>query len=103
MVFSGADDCYFKAWDTRAEPAAAVFSNRRTHSAGVCTISPHPVDAHLVATGSYDEHVRLWDVRNLSKPVVQTEVSLLPYTFCSQATLVCSARQLACLLARVSA
>ncbi|KAG2448732.1 hypothetical protein HYH02_006087 [Chlamydomonas schloesseri] len=79
VVFSGADDCYFKAWDTRAAPetgaAAAVFSNRRTHSAGVCTISPHPAELHLVATGSYDEHVRLWDVRSLSKPLVQAETT----------------------------
>ncbi|KXZ51559.1 hypothetical protein GPECTOR_12g522 [Gonium pectorale] len=75
LLFSGADDCYFKAYDTRSDPASPVFSDRRTHAAGVCTVSPHPGQPHLVATGSYDEHVRLWDMRNLSRPVVVSQLN----------------------------
>ncbi|GIL46044.1 hypothetical protein Vafri_3131 [Volvox africanus] len=85
ILFSGADDCYFKAYDIRSDPASPIFSNRRTHAAGVCTVSPHPKEHHIVATGSYDEHVRIWDMRNTSKPVVISQVLLqddrLPYVY----------------------
>ncbi len=45
LLFSGADDCYFKGHDLRADfsgPPGLVFSDRRSHAAGVCTVSPHP-------------------------------------------------------------
>jgi hypothetical protein len=51
-----------------------IFSNGRSHAAGVCTISPHPCIPHLVATGSYDDHVRLWDMRLMSRPLLITKV-----------------------------
>eukprot|EP00798_Chlamydomonas_sp_ICE-L_P022758 gene22758-29926_t len=75
VIYSGADDCYFKAWDMRQddESPSACFNDRRTHSAGVCTISPHPTCGQLVATGSYDEKVRLWDVRMPTKPLCTSE------------------------------
>ncbi len=31
--------------------------------------------SHLVATGSYDEGVRLWDMRNPAKPLLTAKVS----------------------------
>lgn len=82
ILYSGADDCTFKGWDTRARCSsscnggdgcsgalAPAFSNRRAHGAGVCCISSHPRRPHLLATGSYDERARLWDVRMLQRPV----------------------------------
>jgi len=81
LLFSGADDCMFKGWDLRAtggedaEPALeAAFSNRRAHSAGVCCIVPSPWEEHKVFTGSYDEKIRLWDLRNLTRPVQEHEL-----------------------------
>ena len=47
---------------------------RRAHSAGVCIVSGHPLQQHLLVTGSYDDHVRLWDSRNLQRPLVLHEV-----------------------------
>ena len=70
-LYSGADDGVLKRWDLRCDPAAApaaTATNRRSHRAGVCCISPSPSDATLVASGSYDEMVRLWDVRSLREP-----------------------------------
>jgi diphthamide biosynthesis protein 7 len=70
VIFTGGDDAAFKAWDVRAnfgEKSAPLFSNKKTHGAGVTCVAPSPHDCHVVATGSYDDVVRLWDVRNASK------------------------------------
>jgi diphthamide biosynthesis protein 7 len=84
-LYSGADDATLKRWDLRcidgggsddeevAEPVGTA-SNRRSHGAGVCCISPHRTRPHLIATGSYDEKARLWDARNLRMPIDEIEV-----------------------------
>jgi len=82
LLLSGADDTYLKGWDLRvgegvgsgggtvchAEPAFVV---RGQHDAGVTTLcwSSAPGEGHLFASGSYDEYVRLWDLRSLKAPV----------------------------------
>jgi hypothetical protein len=57
------------------EAPGGAYTNRKAHGAGVCTISPHPVLPHVLATGSYDEHVRIWDTRMLTRPMLVKEVS----------------------------
>eukprot|EP00965_Chrysotila_dentata_P176829 5840099-Pleurochrysis_carterae.AAC.2 len=73
-VYSGGDDCLFQRWDLRCslqdgDAPQLTGSNRRSHRAGVCCISPHPTRPFQVATGSYDETFRLWDCRQLKAPV----------------------------------
>ncbi len=112
MLYTGADDAAFKAWDVRAParhvaaawyaplgaqasqahpggdsgglvdeeeeeeegeaPPRCTHTNRKAHAAGVCTISPHPTLPHLLATGSYDERVLLWDTREATRPLAVT-------------------------------
>ncbi|GLD94328.1 hypothetical protein PINS_up002939 [Pythium insidiosum] len=67
-LFSGADDATLKAWDLRAAPSRPLFQ-RSQHSMGVCSIQMHPHDDTLLAVGSYDEHVSLWDVRQMKTPL----------------------------------
>lgn len=41
------------------------------HTMGVTAIAPHPSQDHVLASGSYDEQVLLWDTRSFSKPLAE--------------------------------
>ncbi|GMF63815.1 unnamed protein product [Phytophthora fragariaefolia] len=69
VLFSGADDASLKGWDLRAGTATPTFKNTRQYSMGVCSIQFHPHDDRLVAVGSYDEQVAVWDHRNMTRPL----------------------------------
>lgn len=74
LVYSGGDDAAWKAWDLRTPCHLAALADRRSHGAGVCCVASHPALEHVVATGSYDEHARVWDCRQLSRPVCACQV-----------------------------
>ena len=70
VLYSGADDTFFKAWDLRTDCARPTLVNK-SHGMGVCSIQSNPHREFELATGSYDESFRLFDTRNLRKPLLE--------------------------------
>lgn len=62
LLMTGADDCTLKGWDTRA-PTRPAFTNSKSHAMGVTSIQTDPRGEHRVLTGSYDEQLRIIDLR----------------------------------------
>ncbi|KAG8875452.1 hypothetical protein FRC20_003866 [Serendipita sp. 405] len=74
IVYSGGDDLCWKGWDLRTDLATPMFQNKRSFEGGVTSIQCHPQREHYIAVGSYDSHVRIFDVRQPFKPMVTTNV-----------------------------
>ena len=81
-VISGGDDCKMKLWDLRT-CSAVTNCSKPVHcigdeefSAGVTAVTYHPTLEHIFCSGSYDESIRLWDMRKLksSEPVGRVAV-----------------------------
>jgi diphthine methyl ester acylhydrolase len=69
LVITGADDAKIKFWDTRTlTRPVQVLGN--CFQAGVTVISPHPRNPNLVAAGSYDETIGIFDVRYTSQELL---------------------------------
>lgn len=73
MVFSGGDDLQMKGWDIREDLTKPIFVNKR-FDAGITSIQSHPYIENLIAVGSYDNLVRLFDIRKPSAPISQIDV-----------------------------
>lgn len=73
IVYSGGDDCLFKSWDLRTSMSTPLFVNK-SHTMGVTSAIKNRDNEHLLATGSYDEYVRIWDTRRMKYPVHEVHV-----------------------------
>nr|XP_045600588.1 diphthine methyltransferase-like [Procambarus clarkii]XP_045600596.1 diphthine methyltransferase-like [Procambarus clarkii] len=67
-IYTGGDDCKFRRFDVRVNPASPV-STSNAHNAGVTSIHSSVKSEYVLASGSYDEIVHLWDTRKLKTPV----------------------------------
>ena len=66
-LYSGGDDCLLFHTDTRSMQQPTLLSS--AHTAGVCCVLPSAELPHVLATGCYDERVRVWDTRAMRRPV----------------------------------
>ena len=74
MVISGGDDGKVKFWDIRStmKPIKIL----QDFEAGVTAISPHPRKEYLVAIGSYDETIAIYDLRYMSQKLMNRSESV---------------------------
>ncbi|KAF8489573.1 WD40-repeat-containing domain protein [Gautieria morchelliformis] len=73
FLYTGGDDCTLKGWDLRTGFCQPASLNKR-FDAGVTTIQSNPHLQYTLAVGSYDSTVRLFDTRQLSRPVTHAQV-----------------------------
>jgi len=69
VIYTGADDCLFKGYDTRIGTSMSTFVNKQ-HDAGVCTVQVNPHNENILATGSYDNYLNIWDKRKMTRPLI---------------------------------
>ena len=68
LMGSVGDDRSILVWDVReADPTKAVHSVANAHAGDINSIAFNPVNEFLLATGSADKTVKLWDMRNFKR------------------------------------
>ncbi|KAI4456834.1 diphthine methyltransferase [Holotrichia oblita] len=60
------DDSLFLQFDSRT--GELPVATNKSHQAGVTSIHSNAKIEYLLATGSYDSNLRLWDIRNIKRP-----------------------------------
>ncbi|KAF8909028.1 WD-40 repeat-containing protein [Gymnopilus junonius] len=73
VIYSGGDDLKLKVWDIRQGFVHPTFVNKR-FEAGVTSIQNHPHTEHILAVGSYNGTVQIFDTRKMTTSVVQADV-----------------------------
>lgn len=70
---SGGEDALLKVWDCRSNAKASALS--AVHSSGVVCLK-YEDDLRLLS-GSYDEHIRRFDMRMIGDPLIERNVSAI--------------------------
>lgn len=73
IIYSGGDDLKLKGWDIRQGFDQPTFINKR-FDAGITTIQSNPHIEHVLAVGSYDDTIRVFDTRKMLAPLMQADV-----------------------------
>jgi diphthine methyl ester acylhydrolase len=73
VLVSGGDDLAVRLWDVRS--ASPVFQSSKHFTAGVTSAQwhPHAKHCHILAVGSYDGSVKVYDQRSMRVPLVDVQ------------------------------
>ncbi|PWA03203.1 hypothetical protein BB558_000635 [Smittium angustum] len=74
ILYTGGGDGLLKGWDIREADLHTGTFVSKYHEMGVCSIQSNPLKENIVASGSYDEKVCVWDTRQFKKPISETNV-----------------------------
>ncbi|SBT39615.1 diphthine methyltransferase, putative (DPH7) [Plasmodium ovale wallikeri] len=66
VVTTGSDDCSFTIWDLRSTNFSQ--KNKRSHTQGVTAVKFEGF-SHRIYTASYDNKIRIFDLRNIQDPL----------------------------------
>ena len=69
VLYTGSDDSELKLFDTRSN----MLASRTRLDMGVTSIKTNPVTG-MIAVGCYDEHLRIYDPRNIKKPLLEEHI-----------------------------
>lgn len=72
-ILTGGDDCQLKMWDSRHSFAQPVMINKQFEG-GVTAVRSHHLKEHIFAVGSYDSGLRIFDKRNIRRPLINKSV-----------------------------
>lgn len=62
---TGSDDAHVRVWSGRTKKSTMVIDGK----ANVCSVAFHPTQSHLLAFGSADHHVHIYDLRSTLRPL----------------------------------
>lgn len=62
---SGSDDCYVKLWSTKVKKSICTIDGK----ANICSVRFHPDNGNLLAFGSADHNIHLYDLRYTNRPL----------------------------------
>ncbi|XP_030754397.1 diphthine methyltransferase [Sitophilus oryzae] len=74
-ILSGGDDALFLVFDKRIKDMPVT--KNKEHGAGVTSLHSNKSKEYVIASGSYDENIRLWDIRHMKR---STDIFKMPGT-----------------------
>ncbi|XP_055611768.1 diphthine methyltransferase-like isoform X2 [Uranotaenia lowii] len=74
VLYTGGDDTFLCVYDIRCLTVPAIRTKNKNHTAGVTTLLSLRHKEHLLASGSYDDNLRLFDTRNMKYSLSETNL-----------------------------
>lgn len=74
VLYTGGDDILLCIYDVRCLETPIVNMKNKSHGAGVTSLLSFRNKDHLLATGSYDDNIRIFDTRSMKSCISETNL-----------------------------